>query len=60
MVRKIFVWAPLAEASGKKGFSLAVDFSQRNKKRNKETRLSYRVVSHRPKWNNFIMTKALY
>ena len=31
MVRKIFVWAPLAEANGKEGFSLAVDFSQRNK-----------------------------
>jgi hypothetical protein len=60
MVRKFFVWSRLAKANGKEGFFLAVDFSQRNKKRNKETGLSYRLVSHRPKWNNFRMRKALY
>jgi hypothetical protein len=31
MVRKFFAWSRLAEANGKEGFSLAVDFSQRNK-----------------------------
>lgn len=31
MVRKFFAWSRLAKAKGKEGFSLAVDFSQRNK-----------------------------